>query len=110
FYFLFSLHTASRAVFYSLSLHDALPISFMANYAHPELLVSTEWVAQHGKDRNVRIVEVDVDTNAYNEGHVPGAIAWAWNTQLSRSEEHTSELQSRFDLVCRLLLEKKKKK
>ena len=55
----------------------------MANYAHPELLVSTEWVAQHGKDRNVRIVEVDVDTNAYNEGHIPGAIAWAWNTQLS---------------------------
>ena len=55
----------------------------MANYAHPELLVSTEWVAQHGKDRNVRIVEVDVDINAYNEGHIPGAIAWAWNTQLS---------------------------
>src|SRR5207237_10530706 len=55
----------------------------MANYAHPELLVSTEWVAQHGKDRNVRIVEVDVDTNAYNERHIPGAIAWAWNTQLS---------------------------
>jgi len=55
----------------------------MANYAHPEFLVSTEWVAQHGKDRNVRIVEVDVDTNAYNEGHIPGAIAWAWNTQLS---------------------------
>ena len=55
----------------------------MANYAHPELLVSTDWVAQHGKDRNVRIVEVDVDTNAYNEGHIPGAIAWAWNTQLS---------------------------
>jgi len=55
----------------------------MADYAHPEFLVSTEWVAQHGKDRNVRIVEVDVDTNAYNEGHIPGAIAWAWNTQLS---------------------------
>ena len=55
----------------------------MANYAHPELLVSTEWVAQHGKDPKVRIVEVDVDTNAYNEGHIPGAIAWAWNTQLS---------------------------
>ena len=54
----------------------------MANYAHPETLVSTEWVAQHSKDSNVRVVEVDVDTNAYNEGHVPGAIGWAWNTQL----------------------------
>ncbi len=55
----------------------------MANYAHPEVLVSTEWVAAHANDSNVRVVEVDVDTAAYNEGHVPGAIAWAWNTQLS---------------------------
>ncbi len=55
----------------------------MASYAHPEALVSTEWVAQHAKDPNVRVVEVDVDTKAYDEGHVPGAIAWAWNTQLS---------------------------
>jgi thiosulfate/3-mercaptopyruvate sulfurtransferase len=54
----------------------------MADYAHPESLVSTGWVAQHGNDKNVRIVEVDVDTKAYDEGHVPGAIAWAWNTQL----------------------------
>ena len=54
----------------------------MAEYAHPEVLVSTDWVAQHHKDPKVSIVEVDVDTNAYGEGHVPGAIAWAWNTQL----------------------------
>jgi thiosulfate/3-mercaptopyruvate sulfurtransferase len=54
----------------------------MADYAHPEALVSTDWVAQHGNDTNVRVVEVDVDTKAYDEGHVPGAIAWAWNTQL----------------------------
>ena len=54
----------------------------MANYAHPETLVSTDWVAQHASDPNVRIAEVDVDTKAYDEGHVPGAIAWAWNSQL----------------------------
>jgi thiosulfate/3-mercaptopyruvate sulfurtransferase len=54
----------------------------MAEYAHPEVLVSTEWVAAHEKDPNVRIAEVDVDTKAYDEGHVPGAIGWAWNTQL----------------------------
>ena len=53
-----------------------------ASYAHPEVLVSTDWVASHAKDPNVRVVEVDVDTKAYDEGHVPGAIAWAWNTQL----------------------------
>jgi thiosulfate/3-mercaptopyruvate sulfurtransferase len=55
----------------------------MAEYAHPEALVATEWVAEHAGDPNVRVVEVDVDTNAYNEGHVPGAIAWSWTTQLS---------------------------
>src|SRR5436305_6945964 len=55
----------------------------MSNYAHPEALVGTDWVAQHANDPKVRVVEVDVDTKAYDEGHVPGAIAWAWNTQLS---------------------------
>jgi len=54
----------------------------MANYAHPETLVSTDWVAQHSGDPNVRVVEVDVDTKAYDEGHVPGALGWAWNSQL----------------------------
>jgi thiosulfate/3-mercaptopyruvate sulfurtransferase len=54
----------------------------VSGYTHPELLVSTEWVANHAGDANVRVVEVDVDTKAYGEGHVPGAIAWAWNTQL----------------------------
>ncbi len=54
----------------------------MATYAHPEVLVSTDWVAAHGKDPNVRVVEIDVDTKAYDEGHVPGASAWAWNSQL----------------------------
>src|SRR5947208_16402902 len=54
----------------------------MSNYAHPEALVGTDWVAQHANDPNVRVVEVDVDTRAYDEAHVPGAIAWAWNTQL----------------------------
>jgi len=54
----------------------------MSDYAHPEVLVSTEWVSQHAQDANVRVVEIDVDTKAYQEGHVPGAIAWAWNTQL----------------------------
>ncbi len=53
-----------------------------ATYAHPEVLVNTDWVFSHAKDPNVRVVEVDVDTKAYDEGHVPGAIAWAWNTQL----------------------------
>ena len=54
----------------------------MADYAHPEVLVSTQWVADHQNDPNLRIVEIDVDTSAYDQGHVPGAIAWNWQTQL----------------------------
>lgn len=54
----------------------------MAGYAHPETLVETGWVEDHRADRGVRLVEVDVDTAAYEEGHVPGAIAWNWSTQL----------------------------
>lgn len=55
----------------------------MANYAHPEVLVSTAWVLSHLKDPNVRLVEVDVENNAYEQGHIPGAIAWSWQRQLS---------------------------
>lgn len=54
----------------------------MANYAHPEVLASTEWVDQHKFDPNVVVVEVDVDTQAYEEGHIPGALGWNWQTQL----------------------------
>jgi thiosulfate/3-mercaptopyruvate sulfurtransferase len=54
----------------------------MATYAYPEVLVSTDWVVQHKNDPNVVIAEVDVDTSAYNEGHIPGAIGWNWQTQL----------------------------
>jgi thiosulfate/3-mercaptopyruvate sulfurtransferase len=54
----------------------------MADYAHPEAIVTTQWVADHARDANVRVVEVDVDTNAYDEGHVPGAIGWNWTSQL----------------------------
>src|SRR5712671_6013553 len=47
-----------------------------------DVLVTTDWVAQHSKDANVRIVEVDVDTAAYDQGHVPGAAGWNWTTEL----------------------------
>lgn len=54
----------------------------MAEYAHPEVLVPTAWVAEHTNDPKLRIVEVDVDTSAYDQGHIPGAIGWNWQTQL----------------------------
>jgi thiosulfate/3-mercaptopyruvate sulfurtransferase len=54
----------------------------MVNYAVPDILVSTYWVASHYEDPGIKIIEVDVDTKAYEEGHIPGAIGWNWQTQL----------------------------
>ena len=56
----------------------------MADYAHPESLVSTDWVAEHGSDANVRLVEVDVDTSAYEQGHIAAAVGWNWQSQLQQ--------------------------
>ena len=52
-------------------------------YANQEALVSTEWVAAHGADAGVRLVEVDVDTGAYEQGHIRGAVGWNWQSELS---------------------------
>jgi len=54
----------------------------MAEYKHPEVLVTTEWAAQHLNDPKIRLVEVDVDTTAYDQSHIPGAVGWNWQTQL----------------------------
>ncbi len=51
-------------------------------YAHPEALVSTEWVAQHLDDPNVRIVESNEDVLLYDLGHIPGAVKIDWHTDL----------------------------
>lgn len=47
-----------------------------------DVLVDTQWVANHLNDPGVKLVEVDVDIEAYDEGHIPGAIGWNWTTQL----------------------------
>lgn len=46
------------------------------NYAHPEVLVDTQWVAEHLSDRKVRLIQTDIDITAYNSGHIPGAVFW----------------------------------
>jgi thiosulfate/3-mercaptopyruvate sulfurtransferase len=70
----------------------------MADYKHPEVLVSTDWVAQNQNNPNLRLVEVDVDTTAYDQGHIPGAVGWNWQTQLQDN--------IRRDLIERSALEK----
>jgi len=56
----------------------------MSGYAHPEALVETDWLAEHADDPNVRVFEVDVDTTAYDQGHVAGAIGLNWKTDLQQ--------------------------
>lgn len=48
-----------------------------------DVLVSAEWAVSHLADPNVRFVEVDVDTTAYDQSHIPGAVTWSWTSQLS---------------------------
>ncbi len=70
----------------------------MSEYKHPEVLVSTDWVAQNLNAPNLRLVEVDVDTTAYDQGHIPGAVGWNWQTQLQDN--------IRRDLIDKSTLEK----
>jgi thiosulfate/3-mercaptopyruvate sulfurtransferase len=55
----------------------------MTEYAHPESLVSTEWLAEHLNDPDIRIVESDEDTLLYDQGHIPGAVKIDWTADLN---------------------------
>ena len=50
--------------------------------ANPDSLVTTDWAVEHLNDPGVRFVEVDVDTTAYDKGHLPGAVGWNWRNDL----------------------------
>ncbi len=54
----------------------------MSDYANPEVLVSTDWVRDNLGKAGIKLVEVDVDTKAYEAGHIPGAVGFNWQTQL----------------------------
>ena len=54
----------------------------MAGYAHSEVLVDTNWVKENMGKPGIKLVEVDVDTKAYDAGHIPGAVGFNWQTQL----------------------------
>ncbi len=60
---------------------QSLPIE-QRGYAHPDALVSTEWVAAHLNDPEVRVIESDEDVLLYDVGHVPGAVKIDWHTDL----------------------------
>jgi thiosulfate/3-mercaptopyruvate sulfurtransferase len=70
----------------------------MSTYKHPEVLVTTEWIANNLNTPGMRLVEVDVDTSSYDKGHIPGAVGWNWQTQLQDGV--------RRDLIAKEALEK----
>jgi thiosulfate/3-mercaptopyruvate sulfurtransferase len=55
----------------------------MTGYAATNSLVDADWAQAHLDDPNVRFVEVDVDTTAYEQSHLPGAVGWDWTSQLA---------------------------
>jgi thiosulfate/3-mercaptopyruvate sulfurtransferase len=69
------------------------------SYAHPETLVSTQWLAEHLKDPQVRIVEIDLDSQAYDQGHIPGSIFWSAMTQLSSNMSLNLDPESMANLL-----------
>src|SRR2546430_5440368 len=88
FLFFFFNDTATTEI-YTLSLHDALPISLQCSFGFADFTISCL-----PENANTRV------------SSLPGSVRT--NAPSTRSEEHTSELQSQSNLVCRLLLEKKK--
>src|SRR3712207_8204063 len=97
FFFFFFFNDTATTEIYTLSLHDALPISSMSS----PLVVMAPRVTPEPQRK---ALEEDCGTIKRI-----GTQACLKDLKLVRSEEHTSELQSRQYLVCRLLLEKKKK-
>jgi len=55
----------------------------MSHHETPGALVDATWAQAHLSDTKIRFVEVDVDTTAYEQSHIPGAVAWNWTSQLS---------------------------
>ncbi|MFQ5948834.1 MAG: sulfurtransferase, partial [Acidimicrobiia bacterium] len=52
------------------------------SYANPDALVATDWLAEHLDDPGIRVIEVDEDVEAYEQGHIRGAVGWNWSTDL----------------------------
>src|SRR5207302_8311523 len=95
----FLFNATPSPAFYTLSLHDALPIYFFATSA--KLAPPRNATTSDSASSNARALAT--------ESGFGTMTTWRNEMAAGRSEEHTSELQSRENLVCRLLLEKKKK-
>lgn len=57
----------------------------MSDYAYPDVLVSTDWVAEHLTDPNIRIIESNEDSLLYPSGHITGAVEVDWTSDLNHN-------------------------
>lgn len=67
--------------------------------AKSQVLVTTDWAADHLTDEGVRFVEVDVNTRAYESGHIPGSIGWNWKTELQDQLRRTISSKEDFEAL-----------
>ena len=68
-----------------------------AHYAHPDSLVDTQWVTDHLGKAGIVLAEVDVDTSAYDSGHIEGSLGWNWQTDLQNTV--TRELLTSYEVA-----------
>ncbi len=71
------------------------------NFENNKNVVSTQWLADHIEDPNIRVIEVDVDTSSYEEGHIPGAVGWNWKTQLQDQQQRDVISREEFEELAR---------
>jgi len=81
-------------------------MSKLDDYANPDALVTTSWVADNlediqSDDGGYRLAEVDVDTAAYGEGHIPGAVGWNWEEDLCDTERRDIAPKEKFEKLAR---------
>src|SRR5204863_4916935 len=108
--FIFIFNDTATTVLYTLSLHDALPIYPFSGSRQQSLRRQRNRSSERGSQQRGDGIK-RVMSGIKKRPRRRGGVGDSWSCRLGddeRSEEHTSELQSRRDLVCRLLLEKKK--
>src|SRR5262245_12331588 len=86
-------------IFYQLKEKYAMSTNGKNGYAFSEVLVSIDWLAGHLDDPMVRLVEVSVDTEAYESGHIPGAIGWSWKEDTQDSLRRDIPGQAAFEIL-----------
>src|SRR4051812_40560579 len=73
------------------------------HYAHPDALVSTEWLAAHLEDPKVRVLESDEDVLLYDMGHIPGALKIDWHADLNDAVQRDYISREQFQALARRL-------